>query len=48
MYEGKKIIVRVHAIGPGHLCSISGKVKPSTFKKGTDALLLNTQHYNVR
>ena len=41
-------MVRVFANGPGDLSSIPGRVMPKTQKMVYDAILLNTQHYNVR
>ena len=41
-------MIRVFAIGPGDLGSISGQVIPKTQEMVLDASLLNTQHYKAR
>ena len=44
------MMIRVHANGPGDLCSIPGSVIliSKTQKMVLDASLLNTQHYKVQ
>ena len=47
-YHRALALLLVFANCPGDLGSISDRVIPKTQKMVLDAILLNTQHYNVR